>query len=588
MDFQTITRQFALYWRFAKEHKTRIFFILVFAAFIELFTLGEKYVFKFVIDDAADFLAENISLSEFYSAVLFTLVIFTIVILVRFFCIWVKIHISNIFTAQLKQKLKVVFYNHILGLSYDFHTTHKSGMLITRLNRGERAIEGITESLFDSTLPMLFQILFVVGAVFVLHWSLSLIMIISIIILLTINFFLQKKQLPKRIEANLAEDVEGSHISDSFTNIDTIKLYGKESFMQNKYFTVTTNTKKKTLKWEQYFRYFQSINMTIPSLTFIALLGLCAYLLTIEHVTVGDVVFVQAAFFGLIGPLRYFMWMFRNLYTGLSDLYTLSEYLHIQQSVADKKNALPFTVKKGLIEFDSIRFKYKKTQVLQDLSLTIKSGQKIAIIGHSGSGKSTLIKLLYRLYDVQSGDIRIDSQSIRDVKQEELRSQLSIVPQEGILFDDTLYNNILFVRPSAKRLEVLQAIKDAQLQKVIEAFPQKEKTIVGERGVKLSGGERQRVAIARALLANKKIVVLDEATSALDSHTEHAIQKALKKVLEKKTAIIIAHRLSTVMSADKIVVLQNGLICEVGTHEELINKNGLYTQLWNLQKGGYL
>ena len=212
----------------------------------------------------------------------------------------------------------------------------------------------------------------------------------------------------------------------------------------------------------------------------------------------------------------------------------------------------------------------------------------MAFVGPSGSGKTTLVRLLYRFYDVSSGRILIDGEDLRDFKQESLRSEMSIVPQECILFDDTIYNNIAFSNPSASKEEVMKAIKFAQLDKTIENFPNKEQTIVGERGIKLSGGEKQRVSIARAILADKEILVLDEATSSLDSETEYEIQKDLAKLMEGRTSIIIAHRLSTIMNADKIVVLKNGKIVQEGKHSELAEQPGEYRKLWKLQKEGYL
>jgi ABC-type multidrug transport system fused ATPase/permease subunit len=220
--------------------------------------------------------------------------------------------------------------------------------------------------------------------------------------------------------------------------------------------------------------------------------------------------------------------------------------------------------------------------------LKIKKNEKIALIGHSGCGKTSLMRLLYRLYDVESGKILIDGKNINEFKQESLRSELSIVPQECVLFDDTIYNNIKFSNPNATRKQIMNAIKFAQLDKVIRNFPKKENTIVGERGVKLSGGEKQRVSIARAILANKKILVLDEATSSLDSETENEIQKALQKLLQGRTSIIIAHRLSTIMNADRIIVMKSGKIIQQGKHKDLIRQKGEYKKLWNLQKGGYI
>jgi len=227
-------------------------------------------------------------------------------------------------------------------------------------------------------------------------------------------------------------------------------------------------------------------------------------------------------------------------------------------------------------------------KIFNNFNLKIKPNEKVALVGHSGSGKTTVVKLLNRLYDVDGGNIRIDEKDIREFKQESLRSETGIVPQEPILFDDTIYNNIKFAKPGAKRNEVMEAIKLAQLDRIIKNLPKKENTVVGERGVKLSGGEKQRVSIARAILADKKILILDEATSALDSQTEHDIQKALEVLLEGRTSIIIAHRLSTIMNADRIIVLDKGNIVEEGTHQNLIKKKGEYHKLWNLQSGGYL
>ena len=226
--------------------------------------------------------------------------------------------------------------------------------------------------------------------------------------------------------------------------------------------------------------------------------------------------------------------------------------------------------------------------MVKNFNLEIKPGEKVALVGHSGSGKSTLVKLLYRLYDVTAGRILIDNQNVKDVKQESLRSELSIVPQECILFDNTVFENIKFSNTKASKKDVMNAIKLAQLDKTVKNFPYKEKTIVGERGVKLSGGEKQRVSISRAILANKRVIILDEATSSLDSKTEHEIQDALKHLLKGRTSIIIAHRLSTIMNADKIVVLDKGKIVQIGKHNDLIRKKGAYRELWNLQKGGYL
>ncbi len=273
----------------------------------------------------------------------------------------------------------------------------------------------------------------------------------------------------------------------------------------------------------------------------------------------------------------------RNFSRSMADFQELFEYGKVQNEIIDKPDAKKINIKNGEIEFKNILFKYGKRKIFENFRLKINPNEKVALVGHSGSGKTTLIKLLYRLYDVDSGNIFIDNIDIRDFKQESLRSELSIVPQECVLFDDTIFNNVKFSKPNATRREVMKAIKFAQLDKVISLFPHKENTIVGERGVKLSGGEKQRVSVARAILADKKVLILDEATSSLDSETEHEIQKDLVKLLEGRTAIMIAHRLSTIMNADKIIVLKDGKMIEEGIHSELIKKKGMYYKLWSYQ-----
>jgi ATP-binding cassette subfamily B protein len=307
-----------------------------------------------------------------------------------------------------------------------------------------------------------------------------------------------------------------------------------------------------------------------------------------NNMTIGTVIFIYTSFGTMTANLFRFDHGLRGFYRSMADFESLFRYYRTKKTIVDKKDSKKLKILDGSIEFKDVYFKYKHTFVLRGFTLKIPAKKRVAIVGPSGSGKTTLVKLLFRLYDLDKGFIKIDGQDISDVSQESLRSSLSIVPQEAVLFDDSLYNNILFSNMAAKKKDVVSAIKFAQLDKVIKNFPLKENTIVGERGIKLSGGEKQRVSIARAILANKKILVLDEATSALDSKTEHDIQKDLEKLMENRTSIVIAHRLSTILNSDLIVVMDKGKIVQLGTHDELINQKGLYQKLWGLQKGGYI
>jgi ATP-binding cassette subfamily B protein len=351
---------------------------------------------------------------------------------------------------------------------------------------------------------------------------------------------------------------------------------------------LTGETKRALKRFWNYFRWLDGgQNFILWSGTFLLLyFSIKSYLL--GNITLGTIVLIYTVYGGLFGQIYGFMHGVRNYYRAMTDFHDLFQYGKIEQEVKDKEDARTVEINNGAVEFKDIGFKYQKKRLFKNFNLRVAPGEKVALVGHSGSGKTTLVKLLYRLYDPDTGTIMIDGTDIKDMKQEWLRSELSIVPQECILFDDTIYNNILFSNPRASRADVLRAIKFAQLDKTIKNFPYKEKTVVGERGVKLSGGEKQRVSIARAILANKRIIVLDEATSSLDSQTEHDIQRDLERLLEGRTAIIIAHRLSTIMKADKIVVLDKGEIVQIGTHHQLIKQQGQYRQLWNLQKGGYI
>jgi ATP-binding cassette subfamily B protein len=391
-----------------------------------------------------------------------------------------------------------------------------------------------------------------------------------------------------RLKANKAEDREKATISDVFTNIDSIKYFGKEGRVKSLFTKLSSDARNKFLQTWNYYRLIGTGQSLILSVGIFLILYFPFVKFLKGNLTIGTLVFIYTIYFNLAGPLFSFVHGVRQYYDALADLHALTGYENERNEIEDKAHTKDLEINEGKINFDNVNFKYHDRRIIKNLSLDINSGEKVALVGYSGSGKTTLIKLLYRLYDVSSGRILVDGKDIRDVRQESLRSSLSIVPQEAILFDDTIYNNILFSNPKAERAEVLKAIRFAQLDKLIRNLPKGEKTIVGERGVKLSGGEKQRVSIARALLADKKILILDEATSALDSQTEHEIQKDLWRLMQGRTSIIIAHRLSTVMHADKIVVMDKGRIVQMGRHRDLIAKKGRYKELWDLQKGGFL
>jgi ATP-binding cassette, subfamily B, heavy metal transporter len=576
------------YISFIKEHKLAFISVLFFVLLIETLNIADKYLFKIITDYGTEFASGSIAREIFVNILLIVGGVFLFFTITKTISRWLMLHILNKFESQIVTSLKKKYFNHIIGLSHGFHTSHKTGSLISRMSRGGRAIERMTDLITFDIAPLIFQFL-VVGISFaLLDITSGIIVLITTIIFVAYNVINRHYAQNSNLKANKSEDYEKGFIADVFTNVDSIKYFGKKSFIQARFARVAENTRKRFLENWTYFKWLASGQSLILGLGtfFLILFSLIKFLN--GQITLGTIVFIYMVYLGLIGPLFSFVHGIRDFYKVMADFDDLFKYGKIENEIKENPGAKKMKIRHGTVHFKNISFNYGKRKIFKNLDLKINKNEKVALVGHSGCGKTTLIKLLYRFYDVNSGKILVDGKEIKNVKQESLRNEMSVVPQECILFDDTIYNNILFSRPNATRKEVMKAIKFSQLDKIIKKFPKKESTIVGERGVKLSGGEKQRVSIARAILANKRILVLDEATSALDSETEHEIQKDLHKLMEGRTSIIIAHRLSTIMKADKIIVMKNGKIVQTGSHKELIAQEGEYQKLWAFQKGGYL
>ena len=462
--------------------------------------------------------------------------------------------------------------------------------MISRITRGSRAMESITDFIILNLLPLVMQLIIIGASIWYFDFTSAMVIFVTALMFIIYSLFIVSLQNKTRVKANDAEDREKANIGDTLLNIDSIKYFGKENRIKKVFSNFAANTRDIFLINWNYYRWLESGQAIILGIGVFFLIYFPIKSFLAGQLTIGTLAFIYTVYLNISAPLFGFVWGFRRFYEGMADFQALFEYGKMQNEIKDIENAKEAKIRNGEIVFEDIRFTYpkRKNGAINGFSLKIKPNEKIALVGHSGCGKTTLIKLLYRLYDVDSGKILIDGKDIKSFKQQSLRAELSIVPQETILFDDTIYNNVAFSNPSASKSEVLKAMKFAQLDKLVSKLPLKEDTIVGERGVKLSGGEKQRVSIARAILANKKILVLDEATSSLDSQTEHEIQNDLENLMKDRTSIIIAHRLSTIMSADRIVVMEKGKIVQIGKHRELINKRGVYSQLWKLQKGGYI
>lgn len=579
---------FKLYFNLIKKYQLLFWGGIITSLIIAVTQTADKFLFKIIIDRGTETVTGVLTKPAFVKILLIILIIFVAVLIVKVVSQWTYIHILNRLEANLIIDLKRKFFSHLLFLSYNFHTSHKTGSLISRLVRGGRAMEHLTDVLFFNFLSLTFQLIIVSSSLFYVDKTTAIVVAATTIVFVAYSFLIQHLQNTPSVIANKTEDIEKANISDIFTNIDSIKYFGKEEIIKDRFAELSQATRESWIVDTDFYRWIDAGQGLILGIGTLFLIYFPVVNFLHDKLSIGTLVFIYTIFGNLASSLFMFVHGIKNFYRSMADFESLFQYYKIENEIKDQPHAKVLNIEQGQIEFNNIIFQYNKQPLFQNFSLTVPPNKKVALVGHSGSGKSTLVKLLYRLYDVTNGEILLDGQNIKNFTQESLRSEMSIVPQECVLFDDTIYNNIAFSKPDAAIEEVFNAMKFAQLYDVVMTFPNKEQTIVGERGIKLSGGEKQRVSIARALLANKKILVLDEATSSLDSRTEYEIQLCLQKLMQNRTVIIIAHRLSTIMRADKIVVIQNGSIVQQGAHQELIDQDGEYQNLWNLQKGGYI
>lgn len=585
IDFK---QNLSVYWGFLKNYKFLFFFTLFLVLILEAASVSDKFLFKAIIDRGAEFVAGTLALEGFVSLLVLLAIIFFILTVIKVIGRFSYLHTTNLLESKLILDLKQKFFNHIIGLSHGFHTSHKTGSLISRLTRGGRAVEGMTDLIIFEFAPLTFQLLVTGISLAYLDIMSAITVFITIIVFVSYSFFVQYRGAKANLIANETEDIEKANIGDIFTNVESIKYFSKEDLIKQRFFNLSKKTSRAFLKSWGYGKWASAGQTLILSvgtffLVYFPMKGFLA-----GEISLGTITFIYTVYASIMGPMFGFVHGLRNLYRVMADFDALFEYAKIENDIKDSPSAKEMKIENGKVEFRNIDFSYGRRKIFSNFNLKVPKNSKVALVGHSGCGKTTLVKLLYRFYDVEKGRILINGEDIRNFKQESLRGEMSVVPQECVLFDDTIYNNVAFSKPGATREEIMQAIRFAQLDKIIKQFPKRESTIVGERGVKLSGGEKQRVSIARAILANKKILVLDEATSSLDSETEHEIQNDLARLMKGRTSIIIAHRLSTIMHADIIVVMKKGKIVQMGKHKDLIRQQGEYRHLWEIQKGGYI
>ncbi len=492
--------------------------------------------------------------------------------------------------AHVMADLTDTAFSHLIRHSHDFFISNFTGTLTRRVTRYARAYEQV----FDSFLFNFFQtFLFAAGSIYILYtrnvW-LGLGLLVWVVLFITIQILLTMWRHSLRL-ARVAEDsrMTGA-LSDAIGNHSTIAYFATEKHEESILSSIVASWRAITLRSWNSNLWVQGIQQALALIVEIGLLGGAVLLWQRGLLTVGDFVLIQVYILGLIDQVWNIGNTLRQLYDAFADASEMVTILETPHAIQDASGATPLELTEGVIEFKDVSFSFiKNRMVLEHFSLHIDSGEKIALVGPSGAGKSTITSLLFRLYDPNEGSISIDGQDIRSMTQESLRSNISFVPQESILFHRTLRDNICYGKQDATDEEMIVAAKQAHCHEFISRLPEGYDTYVGERGIKLSGGERQRVAIARAILKNAPLLVLDEATSSLDSESEALIQDALAKLMQGKTVITIAHRLSTVMKMDRIIVIENGSVALTGTHDELLaQESNLYKKLWEIQAGGFI
>lgn len=498
--------------------------------------------------------------------------------------------VSDISMSNTVKSIRVDAFNYLHKLDFSFHTENRPGALISAFKRGESAVWNVNHVLNREILPIIIDFIFIV----VLFWTINpiflYIIMLAVVLDIALTSWFIKYNIPKRQAFNDQDDEISHIVTDNMINYDTVKYFAKEDW-ENQRLLNRYHTWFKTF-WG-YANSFRMIDISAGLLVLVSsvlTIGFAIYQTILGHFTTGELVLVISFVSRFFPQLINVIYRLREVAKHFTDLETYLKIFEQKITVQEKANPIILKQVKGKIEFENVGFSYKSRQnVIKNLNLTINPGQSVAFVGESGAGKTTLTRLLLRFYDVTSGAIKIDGHNIKDVSKKSLRINIGIVPQDPIMFNDSIAYNIRYgTHSDVSEQQIHKAAQMANLAKFIESLPQGYDTVVGERGIKLSGGQRQRLAIARMFITNPPIIVFDEATSQLDSKSEKLIQQAFWKLAKNRTTIIIAHRLSTVMKAERIIVIDDGQLIQQGTHQDLTHNSGIYQTLWKLQQGSEL
>ena len=489
-------------------------------------------------------------------------------------------------TQRAIRRVALKLFVHLHSLSLRFHLERQTGGVSRDIERGTKGISFLLNFMLFSILPTLLEIGLVAGILFYKYnaWF-AVITFITLIVYITFTLFITEWRMIFRRTMNDMDSKANTRAIDSLLNYETVKYFGNEDYEARRYDEHMSKWETSAVQNQTSLATLNAGQSAIIAIGMTALMLLASNGVVKGELTIGDLVLINVFMLQLYMPLHFLGFVYREIKHSLVDMEKMFRLLDENREIEDAPNAVALKVDQAAVHFEQVCFSYEpKRQILFDISFDIPSGHTVAVVGSSGAGKSTLSRLLFRFYDVNSGRILIDNQDIRKVTQASLRAAIGIVPQDTVLFNDSIYYNIAYGRPEASREEILHAAQSAHIHAFITSLPDGYDTMVGERGLKLSGGEKQRVAIARAILKNPAILIFDEATSALDSKSEKVIQHELRNVAHNRTTLVIAHRLSTIVDAHQILVMDGGRIIERGTHRELLAKQGVYAQMWALQQ----
>jgi ABC-type transport system involved in Fe-S cluster assembly fused permease/ATPase subunit len=561
------------------EYKWRVVAALIFLACAKVANVGVPLVMKEVVDGLdprTAVLAVPAALLAIYGILRFSTTMFAELRDVVF----VRV------TQRAIRRVALGVFRHLHALSLRFHLERQTGGMTRDIERGTRGISTLLSYLLFSIIPVILEFALVAAVLLKkFDWRFAAITFAAVAVYLTFTVTVTEWRMEIRRRANELDSRANTRAIDSLLNYETVKYFGAEEFEARRYDDNLLKYENAAVQNEVSLGLLNVGQALIIAFAVTALMYLAADGVVKQAFTLGDLVLVNGLLIQLYIPLNFLGMVYREIKQALIDMDRMFRLLGEHREVEDRPGAPELPPGPATVEFRDVDFAYEPArQILHGVTFAIPAGHRVAVVGHSGSGKSTLARLLYRFYDVASGAILVNGVDIRDARQHSLRAAIGIVPQDTVLFNDTIRYNIRYGRPDAGDAEVVEAARAAHIHDFIESLPAKYETMVGERGLKLSGGEKQRVAIARALLKNPRVLIFDEATSALDSKAEKAIQAELERISQGRTTLVIAHRLSTVMDADQILVLSQGRVIERGTHRQLLAAGTEYARMWALQQ----